>query len=408
MNKIINKLWIFILLLFPVNVHAITGGLNISCSPSTVRASGTVTCTITGTSDEIVSAVEAQVTMLTDKATIASFTKNDAWTTGSLDDNKYFNVSVENSTIKDSFTIGTLTLNISENANETNDIRVNIQNVSFTDANDNKVSEGLSGGSATFSIEGKSEPQDTLKGLKSLDIINGVLSPSFSSSFTGGRVDLNADTTTFGISAVANNPDDNIACKNVDDANSVLTCNNIEFKTTGGKESMAIHIEVGEGESLVSYSLIVIKNVPDTIANPELTSLTIGGKTVELQSGKYDGYVVELENVNSYEVSWTLKDDDNYQVVNLSNPTIRTAEGEFIIQIEPKDKTAGLKSENYYIKVVKAGGNPTEQPTQSPKPVTPGNNPQTGGTSAAIMALILFLSLGASIYFYQRNMSSYN
>ena len=174
MNKIINKLWIFILLLFPVNVHAITGGLNISCSPSTVRASGTVTCTITGTSDEIVSAVEAQVTMLTDKATIASFTKNDAWTTGSLDDNKYFNVSVENSTIKDSFTIGTLTLNISENANETNDIRVNIQNVSFTDANDNKVSEGLSGGSATFSIEGKSEPQDTLKGLKSLDIINGV------------------------------------------------------------------------------------------------------------------------------------------------------------------------------------------------------------------------------------------
>lgn len=406
MNKIINKLWILIILLFPVNVHAMTGGLSISCSPSTVRANGAVTCTITGTSDEVVSAVEAQITILNDKVTIASFSKDDVWATGNINTANYINVSTENSTIKDSFTVGTLSLRISGDANEPNDIRVNIQNVSFTDKDDNKISDGLTGGYATFSIEGQSEQQETPKGLKSLDVTGGVVGGDIIKNMAA-NVTLSSDTTSFGIVAVANNENDQIVCKNVDE-DTVLNCGNIEFKTSGGKDSMNIHVEVGEGENLETYSLIVTKDIPATISDPELATLTVGGQTVALESGKIEGYTVTLENINNYLINWTLKDSDNYEVTNFtSNPTTHSGVGEFGITIEPKDKSSGLKSVTYSIRVDKAGGNPaTQQPTQKPTPIT--NNPGTGGTSAAIMAIILFLSLGASIYFYQRNMSSYN
>lgn len=402
MNKIINKLWILVLLLFPVNVHALTGSLYVSCSPSTVRASETVTCTITGTSDDDVKAIEAQVSILNDKVSIQSFTKNDSWMTGNIENTKYFNVSVENSTIKDNFTVGTLTLKISVDANEPNDVRVNIQNVSFTDKDDNVVSDGITGGYATFSIEGKSEPQETptAKGLKSLDVSGGKvmsLFPDYS-----GVIQLNSDTSTFGISAVPNNNEDSVVCKN-EDLSQEFDCNNISFV---GNPTMNIKIVVGSGDNQVTYTINIFKENP-TISVAELQTLTVGGQSVNLESGKIDGYKVILENVSNYLISWTLKDSDHYEVTNFtSNPTSHNGEGEFVITIEPKDKSSGLKPVTYSIQVIKAGGNSTNQSTQ--RPVNPSNNPQTGGTSAAIMAIILFLSLGASIYFYQKNMSSYN
>ena len=401
MNKIINKLWILILLLFPVNVHAMTGGLSISCSPSTVRANGAVTCTITGTSDEVVSAVEAQITILNDKVTIASFSKDDVWATGNINTANYINVSTENSTIKDSFTVGTLSLRISGDANEPNDIRVNIQNVSFTDKDDNKISDGLTGGYATFSIEGQSEQQETPKGLKSLDVTGGVVGGDIIKNMAA-NVTLSSDTTSFSIVAVANNENDEIVCKN-EDLSKDLECGNITFV---GTPSMNIKILVGTGENQVKYSINIIKE--KVIEPAELTSLTIGGQSVELESGKTEGYVVTLENVNNYLISWTLKDSDNYEVTNfINNPTTHSGTGEFAIAIEPKSQSSGLDKVTYTIRVDKAGGNPaTQQPTKKPTPIT--GNPGTGGTSAAIMAIILFLSLGASIYFYQRNMSSYN
>lgn len=401
MNKIINKLWVLILLIFPVNVYAMTGGLNVSCSPKTVRAGETVTCTIAGTSDEVVSAVEAQVSILNDKVTIESFTKNDAWSTGNIENTNYFNVSAENSTIKDNFTVGTLTLKISGDAIEPNDIRVNVQNVSFTDTDDNKISEGLTGSSATFSIEGKNEPQvpTTVKGLKNLQVTGGELISLLEDN--SGIIKLNSDTSTFGIVGVPNNESDSVVCKN-EDLSKDLECNSISFV---GNPTMNIKIVVGSGDTQVTYSINIIK---ETVIEPaELATLTVGGQTVNLQSGKLDGYKVTLENVSNYLISWTLKDSEHYEVTNFtSNPTSHSGEGEFGITIEPKDKSSGLKPVTYSIQVVKAGGNPTEQPTQ--RPISPSNNPQTGGTSAIVMAIILFLSLGASIYFYQRNMSSYN
>lgn len=409
MNKIKSVIWLLLLLLFPANVYAMTGGVSITCSPSQVRANETVTCTISGTSDEIVSAVEAQVAILNSNLTITSFTKNDSWQNGELN-NSTINVSTENSTIRDSFTIGTLSLKAGDTTNPES-IKVTIQNVQFTDGSGNKFSNGIEGGFATISIEGQAEPQVTTKGLKSLDVIGGILSPTFSASYTGGVVSLAASTTSFGIVAVANNDSDQIVCRNTD-GDVVLDCGNIKFETAPGKREMNIHIEVGEGDNFVSYGLNVIKETPTTIDPPKLVSLTIGGKEVNLELGQEENNIIELgkielENVDNYQISFALNDEENYYVSPLTNPTYQSGERYISIDIYPKDNTTGLRGLSYHIQVVKAGGEPsTQQPTE--KPIPPSDNPKTGGITATVMAIILVCSLGASIFLYQKNINGYN
>lgn len=410
MKKNIYGFILFILLLFPINVYAMTGGLKITCSPSSVKANEVVTCTITGTSDEAVSKIEAQVVYINENVSVTSLTKDDVWSTGSIGNNNVFNVSTENSTIKDNFTVGTLKLKIGINATEPIDVNVLIQNISFTDNNGNKVSEGLTGDSATFSIDGVNEPQGptteptpTVKGLKSLNITNGELVSGFDKTKDSFVANLsNADVTSFAIEAIPENANDGIVCRNSHTAE-VLDCSNISYIQSGNNNDMLIEIVVGSGDTQETYKLSILKPVSKV---PELASLTIGGKSVNLVSGKTKDYEVVLDNISNYLVSWTLVDSDDFHVTNLdNNPT--THSGEFLtLEVAPKDKSSGLSTAMYEIKVVLAGGKATEQPTQ--KPVTPNSNPQTGGTSAVIMAIILFLSLGASIYFYQRNMSSYN
>ena len=410
MKKNIYGFILFILLLFPINVYAMTGGLKITCSPSSVKANEVVTCTITGTSDEAVSKIEAQVVYINENVSVTSLTKDDVWSTGSIGNNNVFNVSTENSTIKDNFTVGTLKLKIGINATEPIDVNVLIQNISFTDNNGNKVSEGLTGDSATFSIDGVNEPQGptteptpTVKGLKSLNITNGELVSGFDKTKDSFVANLsNADVTSFAIEAIPENANDGIVCRNSHTAE-VLDCSNIFYIQSGNNNDMLIEIVVGSGDTQETYKLSILKPVSKV---PELASLTIGGKSVNLVSGKTKDYEVVLDNISNYLVSWTLVDSDDFHVTNLdNNPT--THSGEFLtLEVAPKDKSSGLSTAMYEIKVVLAGGKATEQPTQ--KPVTPNSNPQTGGTSAVIMAIILFLSLGASIYFYQRNMSSYN
>ena len=410
MKKNIYGFILFILLLFPINVYAMTGGLKITCSPSSVKANEVVTCTITGTSDEAVSKIEAQVVYINENVSVTSLTKDDVWSTGSIGNNNVFNVSTENSTIKDNFTVGTLKLKIGINATEPIDVNVLIQNISFTDNNGNKVSEGLTGDSATFSIDGVNEPQGpttdptpTVKGLKSLNITNGELVSGFDKTKDSFVANLsNADVTSFAIEAIPENANDGIVCRNSHTAE-VLDCSNIFYIQSGNNNDMLIEIVVGSGDTQETYKLSILKPVSKV---PELASLTIGGKSVNLVSGKTKDYEVVLDNISNYLVSWTLVDSDDFHVTNLdNNPT--THSGEFLtLEVAPKDKSSGLSTAMYEIKVVLAGGKATEQPT--PKPVTPNSNPQTGGTSAVIMAIILFLSLGASIYFYQRNMSSYN
>ena len=410
MKKNIYGFILFILLLFPINVYAMTGGLKIMCSPSSVKANEVVTCTITGTSDEAVSKIEAQVVYINENVSVTSLTKDDVWSTGSIGNNNVFNVSTENSTIKDNFTVGTLKLKIGINATEPVDVNVLIQNISFTDNNGNKVSEGLTGDSATFSIDGVNEPQGptteptpTVKGLKSLNITNGELVSGFDKTKDSFVANLStADVTSFAIEAIPENANDGIICRNSHTAE-VLDCSNISYIQSGNNNDMLIEIVVGSGDTQETYKLSILKPVSKV---PELASLTIGGKSVNLVSGKTKDYEVVLDNISNYLVSWTLVDSDDFHVTNLdNNPT--THSGEFLtLEVAPKDKSSGLSTAMYEIKVVLAGGKATEQPTQ--KPVTPNSNPQTGGTSAVIMAIILFLSLGASIYFYQRNMSSYN
>ena len=310
MKKNIYGFILFILLLFPINVYAMTGGLKITCSPSSVKANEVVTCTITGTSDEAVSKIEAQVVYINENVSVTSLTKDDVWSTGSIGNNNVFNVSTENSTIKDNFTVGTLKLKIGINATEPIDVNVLIQNISFTDNNGNKVSEGLTGDSATFSIDGVNEPQGpttdptpTVKGLKSLNITNGELVSGFDKTKDSFVANLsNADVTSFAIEAIPENANDGIVCRNSHTAE-VLDCSNIFYIQSGNNNDMLIEIVVGSGDTQETYKLSILKPVSKV---PELASLTIGGKSVNLVSGKTKDYevVFELNKAEPCTLAW--------------------------------------------------------------------------------------------------------
>lgn len=400
MKKRKNLIFILALLLFPINVYALTGNVTISCGNKDVKPGETVSCSVAGTSDEVVGAIQGKITVTGNGVTINSFTKDAAWESGELQaDKTTFSVSHSNSTIKDNFNIGQITLNVASDANS-GDISISMSN----------LTTGFSSNTATFKVAADVKPVE--KGLKSLIVNGGILSPSFSQSFTAGNVELGEDTSSFAIVATANNENDKIVCKNADD-NTELSCDNITFKTSGGKDSMIVQIVVGEGENSVSYTLIIFKKVKETIGDPELKTLTIGGKQVQLVSGKIDGYEVTLANLSNYLVEWTLKDDKNYKVVTFNNnPT--THSGEYVsIVIEPVNSSSGLKSVAYSIKVNKAGGDNTtpgtQQPEQNPSNQNPSTgNPQTGDTIASVVAVILLLSFGVSMFLYQKNINGYN
>ena len=396
----IKYLILLTILFIPFTVKAATGSLQVTCSPTTVSPGGTVSCTIKGTTDDSVGSLKFDVSV-SNGLSIVSFTKSSEWN-GGLEGSR---VSVYNSDqVSNTFNIGTLSVKVADGAS------VGSANITFSQAmfsNDvNNTTTNVDNKEVALTISTESSKS----GLKSLAPTVGTFGRQFSSEDTGYLLTIPGSATTFGFTAVAENPSDTITYTNAD-TNATLDGSNITFSTTGGKEAMLIHIDVGSGDNKVTYSIVVQKEVSGDTNGYELSSLKIGDQTVSLISGQYE-YSVTLNDVSSYEVTADLKDRENYTISNLVSP--RTGEGSFTLIVTPKDSGSGLSSKTYTITVKKNANAPSSNPSSSsPSSVTPvtppaNDNPQTGGTLSVIVALLLVASFGASVYFYKKNMGYFN
>ena len=390
MKKIKILIFMLFVMLLPIYVKADTASVAISCSPSSVNAGASTECTITGSSDVNISRVAMSVTensrLSYDFVIDSGF--NGTSTTGGYNSGEHkIDISRnENDFATGSFNVGKLTVQVS--GNDGGEVQVALSNIVFYDANGNTINATNTG--VTIPVTGV--------GLKPLTVTDGVLSPQLTADNYGYSVRLDSESTTsFGISAVANNSSDTITFVNGDTNETIANPSNIQFVTDEGKNSMSIKINVGSNSQ---YTLTVTKPVSSSASN-ELSTLSIGGVAVSLSSGKYD-YEVTLINNSSYQVDATLKDSDNFKIANLTLPTTMTGD-EFAIVVSPKDNSSGLSGTTYTVKVKKGGSNSSDNGSAS----NTSNNPQTGGV-AITMAIVLIASFALSIYLYKKNIEGYN
>ena len=262
------------------------------------------------------------------------------------------------------------------------------------------------------SIDLTINPQPVPKGLASLTVTGGTLSPTFDSINTGYTITLNSvDTSSFSLNATANTSSDDVKVeREAGGSYETVTPSNIAFVTAGNNDVMLIRISVGSGERLVVYEITVDRPKAPSVGDPELATLTINGLDIPLTSGKYEYDLYVDENVTSYALNATLKDPVNYKFDDYLVPPFEISSKEIPIKIVPKDETTGLKSQNYVIRIKTTVIDPETQPKTTTKSsgYIPSGNPQTGGASVYIVGFMLVASFAISIYLYKKNMSGYN
>ncbi len=389
-NKII--LLLVSLIMFPVNAYALTGTISAHCTPNDVHPGDTVTCTVSGTSDAIVTSISAPFT-LSEGAEIVSFQTLNGWEGSDVNNNKI--ESYTSNDISGNFNIGEFKIKVNDNASAGN-ITLSFSNVEFGD--DNSM-VAVSGSSESFTVS--IPAPEVEKGLKTLLCsAGGILSPQLTDSNRGYTIILNGPSTNaFEISATAKNSNDDIKFINAD-TNETLNPGNIIFKTSGGKDTMLIRVNVGSGDSLVEYTITVSKPVSEKGA---LATLVVGGKNVTLLSNKYD-YQVTLDDVSSYQIQATVKDSSKFKIESTNVSRTLSGVNSYEITVRPIDNTSGYESAIYVIAV----GTNSATPTKPPVSESPSRNPQTSEKGLVAMALTLIISLIASVYLYKRNINGYN
>ena len=393
MKKLIFMILMISLILLPINVYALTGSISAKCTPSRVYPGETVTCLVSGTSDEFVTSISAAFSV-DNGATVTSFQTSNDWEGNDINNNK-IDVYTSND-VSGNFNIGTLTLKVNDSATAGN-IALNFSNVEFDDVNSSSVN--ISNSSTSFAVVTERVPGEN--GLKSLTCtFGGILSPGLSDNNRGYSIILSTPATdSFGISASPKIESDKITYINADTGES-LNPSSISFKTSGGKDSMLIRVNVGGNDNLVQYLITVTKPVSE---KGILETLVVGGKNVSLTSNKFD-YEVTLDDVSSYQIQATVADSSKFKIDSSNLSRSLAGENSYEITVEPIDDTLGYESTTYIVNVSKKAAVPTQAPSSERSIV----NPRTGEFGLVCMASILIISLITSIYLYKRNMKEFN
>lgn len=380
------------LLVLPTRIYALTGSITISCTPSQVKAGGTVTCSVTGTSDEAITSIELPYT-LSSGATITSYNFDKTVWNDSFTDNNKIEAVAEND-LTGNFNIGSFTIKVNDNA-QLGEIKFDFNNGIFYDSKD--APNNISSASGSFTVI-----EDVLKGLKTLTCTNCKAQPQLVDNKYDYLIELStADITEFTLNAIANNANDTIAYSDAD-TNEALIASNITFKTSGGNTGMRVKITVGTGDNQTIYYVAVTKPVKVV---GELSSLNVGGINVILSSDRTE-YIITLDDVTNYQIKANVKETDKFTIEDAANILNKNLNGEntYSIYVKPINNSSGYTSTMYKITVKKSGSSSSS----SSNPAVPATNPKTGETGAVVMGVILIISFAASIYFYKKNMKDYN
>ena len=419
-NKIIF-LVMLISILLPIKAYAFTGSVSINCGKA--KPGTEATCTITGKTDTSINRAvygfyshgygNSSVVYSNNLAnkSVEMVVKNCTGYVppGVTDATPFCSLLPKNgngfddtfTAVKDTFTMGKMTVKVSASANETTKLILKISGIKFydTDGNPHDIDE------ATGSIK----IDNTGNGLKSLKVSNGTMSPAFSTSSNGYIVTVNSNT--FSITTEKINANDKVTIVNAEDTSKSLDASSITFSPKSGTDKMSIIVSVGSTNGYcetgknncdnINYTLTISKSSSAT-DRTYLIKVVIDGKEVEIKEGEHTYTNIYVKDINKYTVAATVANAKRYTVTTMSG---NTETGVY------EDTGSGTP---YYI-MVKDLDCPEEKAymkyafnlKQSQK-TDPPSNPQTGNISIFIITIILVASLIISLDLYRKNIQYYN
>ena len=420
-NKIIFLIMLISILL-PIKAYAFTGSVSINCGKA--KPGTEATCTITGKTDTSINravysfesrgyeGTPIYFNSLTNKSVEMKITackgaipdpptSDDSYAYCALYQKGGYGFDDTFTAVKDTFTIGKMTVKVSASANETTKLILKISGIKFydTDGNPHNIDEA----------KGSIEIDNTGNGLKSLKVSNGTMSPAFSASSTGYIVTVNSNT--FSITTEKINANDKVTIVNAEDTSKALNASSIKFTPKSGTDKMSVIVSVGSTDGYcetgknncnnINYTLTISKSSSAT-DRTYLIKVVIDGKEVEIKEGEHTYTNIYVKDINKYTVVATVANAKRYTVTTMSG---NTETGVY------EDTGSGTP---YYI-MVKDLDCPEETAymkyafnlKQSQK-TDPPSNPQTGNISIFIITIILVASLIISLDLYRKNIQYYN
>lgn len=319
--KRIFKVIILLILLIPIKTYALTGSVNLECTPEKISPNNNVTCKITG------QATDGEVTglsmdlRLSENISLVSFEASDDWQ-GDASENKIGLYTSSNK--KDNFNIGTLVIKVKDSTTTTTEV-VSLVNVIFA----NETFEEVSLSSATKSINITSSNNFLSSLSTNIEQIN----------FDKNRLEYNieVDADTIIVSATA------------EDKNAKVTGNVGTIKLSYGKNILKINVTNENNETRVYTINVTRKDYRST--NNFLAALTIEKVSLPFRENIFI-YNVSVENdIEQVKVSAALQDSKSRFVNNYGPRTVPLKEGtnEVLIKIEAENGSV----QTYKINIVR-------------------------------------------------------
>jgi len=291
-----TKILILLLLLIPIRVNALTGKINLDCSPLEVSSGTDITCNVTASSDEEINGIKADI-KVSDNLEYINFVTSSDWE-GDGTGNKiglYINGNVDGE-----LDLGVLTIRVKDNVLDGNGT-ISLVNCMYSDKNFEKVTI-----------------QDVSTNVKIVSNNNKLSSLEVSP----GTINFSPDTLEYNLTI--DNPTVNITATKADD-NSTISGDTGSKNLKYGKNTFKITVTSKTGEKR-TYTLNITRPDNRSTGN-KLSSLTVEGNNINFNEDKYT-YDINVDyDTKSVKINANLKDKNSSFVKGYEPGTKTLKEG---------------------------------------------------------------------------------
>jgi len=315
-----------LVVLIPINVKAATGNIKITCDKEKIKAGDSTTCIISGITDSEIIGISATLN-LTDNLTFTSFTKNNSWSEGSIENNK-LDIYSENY-LNNNFDIGTMVITAKDNISNTNE-KMTLKDITFQNDKSNNAEEN------SFKVS------DAITDIRIPSNVNTLSSLTISGipfNFSEDNTNYQLETTETSVTISATAKDSkatvtgDIGTKNLNYGG-----NNFSIKVTsesGDVKTYTINITRPDNRSKENY----------------LTSFAFSNYNIDFTKDKTD-YNITLENKISK--LGICKNEDNTLCISLDSIKV-SDKSTYIVKFN--DKIIDTKNTNSNVGGINVGNN---------------------------------------------------
>ena len=397
MQKKILIIISLLVVLIPINVKAATGNIKITCDKEKIKAGDSTTCIISGITDSEIIGISATLN-LTDNLTFTSFTKNNSWSEGSIENNK-LDIYSENY-LNNNFEIGTMVITAKDNISNTNE-KMTLKDITFQNDKSNNAEENSFKVSDAITDIRIPSNVNTLSSLT----ISGI---SFNFSEDNTNYQLETTETSVTISATAKDSKATVT-GDIGTKNLNYGGNNFSIKVTsesGDVKTYTINITRPDNRSKENY----------------LTSFAFSNYNIDFTKDKTD-YNITLENKISK--LGICKNEDNTLCISLDSIKV-SDKSTYIVKFNDKiidtnntnSNVGGINVGNNILSITVVAENDGERvytfnisrKNEEGKTIDSdktddgiNTNVKTGDSYIISIILVLVLSICTIIYLYKKN-----